>query len=583
MSADDSNDSGQNTRTLTPTMASANTSDFLTGRNNESESEHQSALPYNDVQSRDKVNKRNKSFSNPDDEKKSLKKQIKQLQATIQNLNASMQNNSSLLSEKDIGLHKLMALNTELEKYNTSLRERVESLEKQVDTLAKQKEEFKEEASRYQSALGDATSLTFKEDDPNNPIFLKRYIQVLEKKLDNLARTKGAMITVNSSESTKLVNRYLHPYKMQEDADKVLIKAALQRMVTEKTLKKTAVAHKKAILPKGSTPNKETSTLEFGIAQATETLCTMIAQFISDNKISDNIADLVPAKIRQQIYSLLGTHAFTDANHPFIQELSVEVLNILDKYRTNEKDTREKQLSQINDTIRALIRVLYFRPKVFGNAKIEFVQSGIEFDDALMRGAQLDEDDSEESVLVALCALPMVYKEQNKEGNIIYGRAKVSLRKKNDERFEMKAGDEVEEVDSDDNKEEEVSGSDGDSRHEVKGGLKSELGDSYVNVQEEPGNHMQSKNGTQDSSAIQSEIEPNVQTTNGALGTTTTKRPRSASEEDLYETSSMSILLRSSFRAVVSLFVRVCIGMLKLLCSDASHRFLRQIIHQRLG
>ncbi|CAG8488147.1 7111_t:CDS:2 [Paraglomus occultum] len=489
MSADDSTDRGRSTRALSPTnytTASENTRDFLTGRNNESESEHQSALLSNDVQSHDKVNKRNKSFSNPDDEKKALKKQIKQLQGTI--------------ASKEVNINKLMSLNTELEKYNASLRKRVDSLEKhadtlekQVETLAKQKEQFKEEASRYQSALGDATSHVFKEDDPNNPIFLKRHIQALEKKLDNIARTKGATITIEpSKESTKLVNRYLHPYKIQEgDVDKVLLKAALQRMIIEEILKKTAVAQK-----------KETSTLEFGIAQTTETLCSMIAQFISDNKISDNIADLVPDKIRQQTYSLLGTHAFTDANHPFIKKNSEEMLRVLDRYRTNKKDEQEK-LSQTNEMIRTLIRVLYFRPKVFANAKIEFAESGVEFDDALMRGAQLDEDDAEESALVALCSLPMVYKEQKKEGNIIYGKAKVSLRKENDERFELKADDEVEE--------------EGDSKSEFGG-------ESYVNIQK-PGNHMQSKNGTQD---LWTSPSANVQTTNGNSGT---KRPHADPNE----------------------------------------------------
>ncbi|CAG8545888.1 10472_t:CDS:1 [Paraglomus occultum] len=375
-------------------------------------------------------------------------------------------NRSALPSEKDIELRRLRSLNAELRKHNAILRERVVSLEKKVDKLAKQKEAFKEEASRYQSALGDATSHIFKEDDPNNPIFLKRHIHALEKKLDNIARTKGAMITINASEATKLVNRYLHPYKIRRaDVDRVLIKAAFKRVITEKILKKTAVAHKNAMLP---TSNKETSALEFDIAQTTEALCAMITQFIYDNQINDNIADLIPDKIRQQTYSLLGTHAFTNMNQPFIQETSAEVLNVLAKYRTNKKDTQERLFLQTMDTIRTLIRVLYFRPKVFGNSRVEFVESGIEFDDALMRGAQLYEDDTEESVLVALCSLPMVYKEQKKDDDIIYVKAKVSLREKNDERFELKTGDEVEEVDSD---EEEIvvvlmNGSDNDDKRE---------------------------------------------------------------------------------------------------------------------
>src|SRR3954454_19499190 len=101
-----------------------------------------------------------------------------------------------------------------------------------IQDLERKNAELKDEASKYQSALGTATSLRLSDNDENNPVKLKKDILNLQDSLEDYITTCKGDVEINLDEIQKLLKRYGSQTVITKD-QKPLIKAVLQRHVIE--------------------------------------------------------------------------------------------------------------------------------------------------------------------------------------------------------------------------------------------------------------------------------------------------------------------------------------------------------------
>src|SRR4051794_6381991 len=105
----------------------------------------------------------------------------------------------------------------------------------EIQELERKNDELRDEASKYQSALGTATDLQLSDSDTNNPVALKKDILKLQDFLDDYITTCKGNVEININEIQKLLKRYKSNsviIKDQKD-QKSLIKAVLKRHVIE--------------------------------------------------------------------------------------------------------------------------------------------------------------------------------------------------------------------------------------------------------------------------------------------------------------------------------------------------------------
>src|SRR5205085_4220026 len=114
--------------------------------------------------------------------------------------------------ESDI--HKITLYNKEFEKSN-----------KELETL---NEKLRQEASTYQTALGDALNFRLKDEDMNGSVQLSADICSLQDRLEKYVTTlKGANIKINHEQIHQLYEKY--KLDRRDIKDKIQMKVVLQR------------------------------------------------------------------------------------------------------------------------------------------------------------------------------------------------------------------------------------------------------------------------------------------------------------------------------------------------------------------
>jgi hypothetical protein len=251
----------------------------------------------------------------------------------------------------------------------------------------------REEAARYQSALGDATNFRFSDDDPNNTVQLVNNIQALSDKIDTLIPRRH--ITVNSTMMNALLNHYeIDTQVTDPKTQKTLIRAALKRYIIEIILDQT----KQYV-------ENQTNILECAINKAAKILMELMNQFASQRSGTDSVTPCAPIKIRQQVYSALGARAFnTNKEDSFLDYLKKPILDIITQFDTKKDRDRNKEVAQI---IRD-VKIFHFRLQAqepVGDYR--WIKSGEELNSLLMICPGIEEDTRIDFV-VDVCSFPLI-------------------------------------------------------------------------------------------------------------------------------------------------------------------------------
>ncbi|CAI2162479.1 10850_t:CDS:1 [Funneliformis geosporum] len=286
-----------------------------------------------------------------------------------------------------------------------NLDEQLKSKRKEYNTLYQMNESLREEASQYQSALGDARNYRLGDNDANNPTQLTKDIEIIQDSISNFCKIKGG-VDINEQHLTSLLEKY--KCKIEEPGDKVLLKAALQRYIIETIIDKTDEYLKKEL-----TPDEKDKHIELEVINSTKNYLTTIKQLINTRKGTDKVSDAAPTKISQLVMAVLGDRGFCLDNdgkeHEFVLELKKEIIGIMNNLRTIKKEDKRKDNEEMAaEIIRNVIKMFVFRIKVLEPpGEIEWIDKDAKLDPTIMEVGNL-EDDNHEDYTVNLCSFPLI-------------------------------------------------------------------------------------------------------------------------------------------------------------------------------
>ncbi|EXX58500.1 uncharacterized protein OCT59_009921 [Rhizophagus irregularis] len=297
----------------------------------------------------------------------------------------------------------------------------------QIKSLKQKNKELEEEASKYQSALGIATSFDFNIDDQNNNVKLNQDILSLQDTLEIYVTNLKPKIDVNINEVNELLLTYECQSKISEkDPNKPLIKAVLQRRVLEEILAQADFYFKEF-----KDSNKDHH-LESNIVSKTVVLNNLMEKLYNSRLGDDEITRITPIRIRQQVYTALGTRGFNDIRktdgeilkHDSIDIISNKINKVINKYRIiNDIDKRRYVNALAKDLVLNVVRIFYFRlPIQEPMAQYHWFNNNERINKSYMKGCW-DEDEIEDMV-VEVCSFPMIYKPED-DGDKICTPAKV--------------------------------------------------------------------------------------------------------------------------------------------------------------
>ncbi|CAG8602684.1 16305_t:CDS:1 [Funneliformis mosseae] len=323
-------------------------------------------------------------------------------------------NNNVVLFNKEYEAQKTRyekALANWRENYD-HLNEQLNNKRKEYNKLSQTNDALREEASQYQSALGDAKNYRLGDNDANNPTQLTKDIEIIQDSISIFCKLKGG-VDINEQQLTVLLEKY--KCNIEEPGDKVLLKAALQRYIIETIIKKTEEYLKKEL-----TPDEKNKHIELEVINSTFNYLTTIKQLIYTRKGTDEVSTAAPTKIRQLVTAVLGDRGFCLDNdgkeHEFVQELKIEIIEIMNGLRTIKKDDKRKENEELAaEIIRNVIKMFIFRIKVLEPpGEIEWIDNGAKIDPTTMEIGNLEDDDHEDYT-VNLCSFPLIGVSLNSE------------------------------------------------------------------------------------------------------------------------------------------------------------------------
>ncbi|CAI2162490.1 10857_t:CDS:2 [Funneliformis geosporum] len=302
-------------------------------------------------------------------------------------------------------------------------QQRAHNSDIEVSNLKKQLAELKNEASMYQSALGKATNVRWGDEDSNNLVQLTKVIREIVNSLTEITTVKGRDITIDDDATNELFQKYKCSTRVGAKSWKPILAAALQRLIVQTLFEELATylnqtqvqavfANIRKDSPKRSSslmiPKKSSSpvpvvpvvldnnnNLEAEISVVMTQLVGLVNHLAESREGTDDITKITPIKIRQQIYAVLGTRGFCKPNHPFIDQLTTKILDMLSRYRQIKNEERLADLKEnANKLIREIVH-LYFRLNAQEPVPefTKFFEAGTPVQNNLMDGAWDDDVD----------------------------------------------------------------------------------------------------------------------------------------------------------------------------------------------
>ncbi|CAG8829223.1 24606_t:CDS:1, partial [Racocetra persica] len=215
----------------------------------------------------------------------------------------------------------------------------LDRLRKENMGLKKLNNKLKEENSEYQVKIGGATRYRFADDDQNNSVHLNKDISDLYDRVSKFVTHLKKDVQIHSDNVSNLFRRYKCTKDTNEEGPQ-LEKEVLKRLVID-----TIIQTFDECL------NSENSCFEKEIMND---LKPLLDKSLTNTKSGSNdIKKSILIKIRLQAYAILGSLAFTEPEHQFINHCKTRLINTMDQYRTITNESRRKE---IEDQASALVR-----------------------------------------------------------------------------------------------------------------------------------------------------------------------------------------------------------------------------------
>ncbi|CAJ0844714.1 2410_t:CDS:2 [Entrophospora sp. SA101] len=301
---------------------------------------------------------------------------------------------------------------------NDRLEKLLNLKDKEIDYLKEANEKLKKEAIKYQSALGDATSVHLGSQDPNSAGQLSKDIRDLHDNLVKFCGLRKADADVNISTVKELLRKFgcsLTVSNKISTTDKILISGALERHVIEMIIEKTQNYLKK-VNEKNAKQDDENrqQSLEAKIVNTTEQLLELTNSIPTYRAGTDEVTKATSTKLRQQIYGVLGNRGFSNMvadggkRHPLIVGLQKNILKSMDDYRTIKNPEKLSEIKKLIDLIiRQVISIFLFRLKVQEPvAEYKFFTINTSINTKMME-SPLDENEIED-YCVNVCEFPII-------------------------------------------------------------------------------------------------------------------------------------------------------------------------------
>ncbi|CAG8510067.1 14563_t:CDS:2 [Ambispora leptoticha] len=202
-----------------------------------------------------------------------------------------------------------------------------------------------------------------------------------------------------------------------------ILKFALQRLTIETILIKLA-NHIESVLSRKITPASHNETLEANLIKISNDFIEYAYDFGKSRSGTDELTKTLPVKIRQQAATILGTRAF-HTSHPFITQLSRELLETMNQYRKISNQQKLHEIQQmIPQLIREVIRVLVFNLRAHDpSPDVKFFEAGESVDLEQMEGAF--EPSESLNYEVEICAFPIIGTDLNTRNRKLFKKAQV--------------------------------------------------------------------------------------------------------------------------------------------------------------
>ncbi|CAG8493480.1 uncharacterized protein OCT59_011963 [Rhizophagus irregularis] len=283
---------------------------------------------------------------------------------------------------------------------------------------------LKEEASKYQSALGVATNIFLSDGDLNHSVKLKNDILKLQNILENYVTHLKPNMNINIKKVQELAQEYGCLNEITaNNSNKIFIKAILQRKVLDLICE---FSHEFFKFQCGN------SKLESDVESKATELLELIKLFLTTRAGTDEVTGASIIKIRQQVYGILGNRGFNniidnDGNmrmHDFIAHVSNELNKMMNNYRKINDLNRKKQVDAMAPKlIQDIFKLLWFRINVQEpKLECEFFENDM-INPNLMKGAW--NDDEIDKLRVDICYFPLIGTKLNSSDAKIYTLAKV--------------------------------------------------------------------------------------------------------------------------------------------------------------
>ncbi|GBB88697.1 hypothetical protein RclHR1_15260007 [Rhizophagus clarus] len=370
----------------------------------------------------EEINKLKDDINELKDDNNKLKDANNELKDELKNTNNELEktrkqeNDKKLLEEENNAnnINNISSLQKKLEEKEAELKEK----EIEFSKLEEKNAELRKEASKYQSALGNATNIRLGDEDS---VKFRQDILDLQKTLENYVTNLKPNMDIDYEKVQDLAQKYGCSTPVDK-GHKPFIKALLQRKALDDIIE----------LAKDPVNKGEDGKLELDVETKTRELLDLIENFSASRSGTDELAKVASIKVRQQVYGILGNRGFADVidpngshMHDFIIYVSGNLNNTMNQYRKINDSNKKKEVESIAPKLIQDIYKLFFYLLNVQEPRVEFkyCETGSKIDPNVMKG-NWDEDDVPQ-LRVDICSFPMIGRDLDSPNWKIYTHAKV--------------------------------------------------------------------------------------------------------------------------------------------------------------